>query len=328
MSDKGADDKLYSRALGVHSLDHFTLMVPDLDKAGRFYDAFGLEVERAHDRLRLRTYGRDHIWADLVPGPTKSLRAIRFGIFARDLSAFAERLADIRITPPDHDSNSIWCSTPDGLPVELAVATKSSPDEKADFRLPERHSPGRGVGPRSGSAKVHPRRLAHLAMFVSDVSATISFLIDRLGMRLSDRSEDQVAFLHGAHGSDHHMIALGLSDGPGMHHCSWDVATIGEVGQGAMQMAAAGYTRGWGLGRHVLGSNYFHYVRDPWGSYCEYSADMDYIPATMAWPGGDHPAEDAFYEWGPPPPDDFSTNYETGPADLAGASTDERHDHA
>ena len=28
----------------------------------------------------------------------------------------------------------------------------------------------------------------------------------------------------------------------------------------------------------VLGSNYFHYVRDPWGSFAEYSCDIDYIP--------------------------------------------------
>jgi len=50
-----------------------------------------------------------------------------------------------------------------------------------------------------------------------------------------------------------------------------------------MQMANNGYEAGWGLGRHVLGSNYFHYVRDPWGSYSEYSCDMDYIPAAQPW---------------------------------------------
>lgn len=307
------EDTTCDRVLGVHSLDHFTIAVPDLDEAWRFYDAFGLEVERLQDRLRLRTRGRAHVWADIVHGQRKSLRAIRFGIFAQDLLAFTARLADIRIASPDPDSDAIWCRTPDGLPVEVAVAPKSSPDGKSDFSHPARYSPTRGVGPRIESAKVYPRRLAHLAMLVSDVPTTMAFLIDRLGMRLSDRSDNHVAFLHGPHGSDHHMVALGLSDGPGMHHCSWDVATVGDVGQGAMQMAAAGYTRGWGVGRHVLGSNYFHYVRDPWGSYCEYSADMDYIPASLTWSGENHAGEDAFYQWGPPPPEDFSTNYETMP---------------
>ena len=146
------------------------------------------------------------------------------------------------------------------------------------------------------------------------MAQAIAFYGDKLGLRLSDRSGDDVAFLHGPHGSDHHMIALGRSVGPGLHHCSWDVGSVAEVGQGAAQMERAGFTQGWGVGRHVLGSNYFHYVRDPWGSYSEYSADMDYIPAGMDWPGGDHPGEDSFYQWGPPPPEDFVRNYEVEPA--------------
>ena len=74
----------------------------------------------------------------------------------------------------------------------------------------------------------------------------------------------------------------------------------------------SGVLKGWGLGRHVLGSNYFHYVRDPWGSHCEYSSDIDYIPANCDWKGGDHAPEDSFYVWGPEPPADFVHNYEAG----------------
>ena len=39
-------------------------------------------------------------------------------------------------------------------------------------------------------------------------------------------------------------------------------------------MADQGHGKGWGLGRHVLGSNYFHYVQDPWGRFAEYSCDI------------------------------------------------------
>ena len=66
--------------------------------------------------------------------------------------------------------------------------------------------------------------------------------------------------MHGIHGSDHHLLALVKSSAPGFHHCSWDVSSINDIGLGAMRMADKGYTKGWGLGRHVLGSNYFHYV--------------------------------------------------------------------
>ena len=90
--------------------------------------------------------------------------------------------------------------------------------------------------------------------------------------------------MHGIHGSDHHLLALVKSSGSGFHHCSWDVASINDIGLGAMRMADKGWAKGWGLGRHVLGSNYFHYVRDPWGSFSEYSCDIDYIPKDERWP--------------------------------------------
>jgi catechol 2,3-dioxygenase len=106
------------------------------------------------------------------------------------------------------------------------------------------------------------------------------------------------------------MIAFAKAEGPGLHHLSWDVGSVNDVGLGALQMADKGFTRGWGTGRHVLGSNYFHYVRDPWGSYCEYSADIDYIPVDHDWDSGDRDANDAFYLWGPEPPADFVVNYE------------------
>lgn len=76
-------------------------------------------------------------------------------------------------------------------------------------------------------------------------------------------------------------------------------------------MLHAGHERGWGVGRHVLGSNYFYYVRDPWGSYSEYSFDIDFVPQGLQWPSADHPMEDSFYVWGPRVPEDFVRNFET-----------------
>ena len=131
-----------------------------------------------------------------------------------------------------------------------------------------------------------------------------------LGLRLSDESGGLVAFMHGIHGSDHHMVAFAKSEAPGLHHCSWDVASIQDIGLGAMHMADSGYSKGWGLGRHVLGSNYFHYVRDPWGSYSEYSCDIDYIPVETDWHSASHPIENSFYLLGTETPTDFAFNHE------------------
>ncbi len=53
------------------------------------------------------------------------------------------------------------------------------------------------------------------------------------------------------------------------------------------------------------------YVRDPWGSFWEYSADIDYVGAGTEWPGGNHPPEDSLYLWGPDVPAYFFENAET-----------------
>ena len=190
------------------------------------------------------------------------------------------------------------------------MTKKSSPDRKSDgywTPTPE----GKPAAPlRSKAGGVQPRRLSHCLIFTTDIDKAIDFYSRNLGLRLSDRSGNIVAFMHGIHGSDHHMVAFALSEAPGLHHCSWDVGSLNDIGLGAMLMADKGYSKGWGLGRHVLGSNFFHYIRDPWGSYSEYSADIDYIPKTQTWQAGDHDPEDSFYLWGPNVPDDFVTNYE------------------
>jgi hypothetical protein len=88
------------------------------------------------------------------------------------------------------------------------------------------------------------------------------------------------------------------------------VPSIDAVGLGTQQMVQAGYEKGWGIGRHVLGSNYFRYVQDPWGSYAEYSYDIDFVDPGVPWPSADHPGEDSLYVWGPEVPADFVVNHE------------------
>ena len=301
--------------LGVHSVDHFNFVAPDLKQAQKFYADFGLDVREEGDGLGLYTAGCDHRWGRVGEGAGKKLGYLSFGAYAEDLERLRARLRQFGVrqldAPRGFESNGIWFRDPDGTLLEIRVAAKSSPNEKAAQSNASSPPGVQGSTPRSKAPFVRPRRLAHVLVFTADVSRGIRFYEDVVGLRLSDRSGDGIAFLRGIHGSDHHMLALAKSDGPGLHHLSWDVGSFHEVGLGAMQMADRGFSRGWGVGRHVLGSNYFHYVRDPWGSYSEYSSDIDYVPVDCDWPSADHPGHDAFYVWGPTPPEDFVTNYET-----------------
>ncbi len=300
--------------LGVHSVDHFNFAVPDLNKAQKFYADFGLIVREEGDCLGLYTAGTSHRWGRITEARSKKFTYLSFGVYPEDLEGLRGRLSQNstpQLDPPaGFESNGVWFRDPDGTLIEMRVTEKSSPNEKAVQSNPSSPPGVQGSHARSKAPFVRPRRLAHVLLFSSDVLRSVAFYHRVLGLRLSDSCGDGIAFMHGIHGSDHHMIALAKSQGPGLHHLSWDVGSIHEVGLGAMQMADKGYADGWGMGRHVLGSNYFHYVRDPWGSYSEYSSDIDYIPVDFDWEGQDHPGQDAFYVWGPAPPEDFVTNYE------------------
>ena len=302
--------------LAAHSLQRFVFSVPDLADAARFYRAFGLDVREEGNRLDLFTHGHPHRWGSIHRGQGgKRLEYVTFGAYAEDFDALVSRLREqgIATTRPHAlaDDEGVWIADPEGIAVQIVRAENVTWDgvsPPASARPPH----GTPAAPaRSKAGPTRPRRLSHVLMFTSDVMRSVAFYRDVLGLRLSDHSGDLIAFLHGAHGSDHHMIAFAKSDGPGLHHSSWDVASIDDVGIGMEQMAAQGYTHGWGVGRHVIGSNYFRYVRDPWGSFAEYSADIDYIPHDVEWKSGDHPPEDSFYVWGPPVPDDFIINHET-----------------
>lgn len=304
--------------LGVHSLNRFVFTVPSLDEAEKFYRAFGLEVRRSTKRVGLYTHGHPHLWASLfeVPGP-KKLQYLSFGAYASDLDALVHRIEKqmklARREPhPLSDGTGFWYSDPEGTAIQICAAPKVTPSERLAPRIAHGHPTGKGAAPfRAQVAEVQPVRLSHVLLFSADVPRATQFYCDALGLRVSDTSGDGIAFLHGPHSSDHHLVAFAKSNGPGLHHSSWSVESVDQVGHGMEQMYSAGYGEGWGIGRHVLGSNYFYYARDPWGSFAEYSFDIDFVPATMNWGGGDHPPHDAFYLWGPKVPDYFVVNHET-----------------
>jgi catechol 2,3-dioxygenase-like lactoylglutathione lyase family enzyme len=305
------------RGLGIHSIGEFVLAVPRLAEAERFYRSFGLDVGSADGLLELRTEGDGYRWGRVMEGPRKAIHHIAFHCFAEDLDGFKRHIesegVQVLSPPPGFASNGLWFRDQDGMTVEIRPGVKTSPDRKTPADYEPTEAGKRNAPYRRKAQATRPRRLSHILRFTTDVSRAVAFYGRVLGLRLSDRSGDLVAFMHGIHGSDHHLMAFAKSEAPGLHHLSWDVPSIDAVGLGAMTMADKGYKQGWGTGRHVLGSNYFHYIRDPWGSFCEYSCDIDFVPASMDWEGIDHPAEDSFYLWGPDVPPEFLLNTEAHP---------------
>ena len=304
--------------VGIHSIDHFALSVPDLAESEAFLRAFGLRVTRLEDTLELRAQPAEHVWARLCSGgPTKHLEYISFGCYAADLERLRTQIQTAGGTMtephPRGDTAGFWFKDMDGTLVQVKVAAKTMPDTKAPLVDENVPSGARGAPPRSECPTYSPVRLAHLALFTPNVSRAAAFYQRALGVLLADRSRERIAFTYGRHGSDHHLIAFLASEGPGLHHSSWDVLGIGAMGVGSERLRVAGYSNQWGLGRHVIGSNYFNYIRDGSGQWWEHICHIDYIPRGALGNGGDYDEEDGFYLWGPPVPADFGVNAESQP---------------
>jgi hypothetical protein len=169
--------------------------------------------------------------------------------FKRHLKAEGLRLFD---PPPGFDSNGLWFRDMDGLLVELRTSAKTTPDTKATVNL-KPTPPGQRNAPYRRNAQCQlPRRLSHILMFTPDVDRASAFYTRILGLRVSDRSADVIAFLHGVHGCDHHLMAFVKLDWPSLHHLSWDVPSVPALGParwrwptGASAMAGASGATCW-----------------------------------------------------------------------------------
>lgn len=300
--------------LGVHSIDHFALTVPDLTQAARFLTAFGLNVQVHADRLLLRTVGDDHVWCQVLQGAKKKLAYVSMACYADELEGLRQQVAEaggaFEAPHPAGSAEGFWFRDPDGILFQVKVGAKTQPDSKT--ALPDLSIPSnvRGAPARSKAPLARPTRMSHLALFTSDVTRSLDFHTRALGVRLADRSGDIIAFTYGRHGSDHHLLAFLSGGGPGLHHSSWDVPSLEDCGRANTQLRAAGYDRHWGPGRHVLGSNYFNYTKDPFGQWWEASAHIDFIEKDAPWVMANFADEDSLYLWGPDMPEEFPVNTE------------------
>jgi catechol 2,3-dioxygenase-like lactoylglutathione lyase family enzyme len=301
--------------MAVRAFLHYALEVPDPAVGQRYYQDFGLvDVPGRGDAARLRPARQEREAVLLYPGRRKRLHHLCYGAPGEDFLRVRDALRAGGVPEADPPRGApeggLWIRDPDGNLVN--VRDEKPPEPPADpppLLNGPGYTPRRGVrgAPQRGMGAA-PRRLGHVLLFTPDIARMVGFYTGVLGMKLSDRSRDIIAFMRC--NTDHHTLAVLSSKGPGFHHGSFQVGSIDEIAMGALRMADRGWQPGWGLGRHVIGSNFFYYIRDPWGSFVEYYYDLDCIPEDCAWEPVDFPPEDALYIWGPPLPEDFAENKE------------------
>lgn len=302
--------------MAVRALNRYALQVPDLQVGQRFYQDFGFQdVTGASNAVKLRPRTVEHEQILLFEGPRKRLHHLAFaapGADHVDVRARLDAAGVQEVDPPrDAPEGGIWVRDADGHLVN--VRDEAPVERPADPPLTY-NSPGHTprVAARGLEPPVHdpakPRKLGHVMLFTPDIEGQKAFYVNALGMKLSDQVPGLAAFMRC--GTDHHVVALLAADRPGFHHASFEVGGVDEIALGAEQMRSRGWEPAWGIGRHCIGSNFFWYMKDPWGSYAEYYFDLDYIPEDSDWQARDWDPQYALMVWGPELPPDFVVNKE------------------
>lgn len=301
--------------MSLHGLLSVTIGVPNVEETAAYYTDFGL-TPAGGGWFTTADVGRQ---LQIVFAPTRRLVELRVAADdADDLSRAAANLARLGRTAALHGTSLASIEPVTGTRVFLDVAPRLvQPQLTATVyngpgRFDRRDSRAPGV---MRPDQVRPRKLGHAVLGSTDYRATMSFFVDGLGFKISDRIKDVGAFMRCS--TDHHNILVLSAPISFLHHTSWQVDDVDDVGRGAFAMLEGRPERHvWGLGRHYAGSNFFWYLKDPAGNFSEYYSDMDCIVDDQLWTPEDLEGARGLFAWGPPPPPSFLQ-----PDDLAAMMT-------
>ncbi|MDV6275111.1 VOC family protein [Rhodococcus erythropolis] len=117
-----------------------------------------------------------------------------------------------------------------------------------------------------------PTGVTHVVLNTVDIDAAVEFYSDVLGMRVSDWSEHQMAFMRC--NSDHHSIAFNQAQWTAVNHVAYEMSTVDNFMRGIGRLRHHGVLPLWGPGKHGPGDNTFSYFGDPAGLVCEYTSGI------------------------------------------------------
>jgi catechol 2,3-dioxygenase-like lactoylglutathione lyase family enzyme len=296
--------------MSLHRLTRVTMGVPNVAETIAYYREFGLE-ETGGGSLATLDGGEQ---LQVVYAPRRQLVELGVGVDdPDDLARIAVRLNGLGV-PHDVVDGALTAVEPvSGFTARLEVAPRLvQPVVKAT----PYNGPGRieRIGRAPGVVReypIRPRKLGHCVVGTTNLQATMGFFTDGLGFKVSDYIGDKGTFMRCS--EDHHNVLVLDAPVNFLHHTSWQVDDIDDVGRGAAAMLQDNPERHvWGLGRHHAGSNFFWYLKDPAGNFSEYYSDMDCIPEDEIWAPEVFEGAQGLFNWGPPPPPSF-----LAPDDLA-----------
>jgi len=317
--------------MALHRLTQIVMGVPNPEDTAAYYAEFGLiprtgEEVTVFDATTPAPTG-DHTFATVDGGEQLRIvqsarrRLVRLGVGADDpddLDRIAASLAALGI-PVERTGTAARAVDPGTgvtVQVEMASRYRQAPTPAPPYNAPgvDARTEHRAPGILREQA-VRPRKLGHVVLGSTDQEFSQKFFQQGIGFKVSDTVPGLAAFMRCS--TDHHNVLVQQAPVAYLHHTSWQVDDVDEVGRGATSMLARDPARHvWGLGRHHVGSNFFWYLRDPAGNFSEYYSDLDCIIDDALWKPGVWEGARGLYSWGPPPPPSF-----LAPEDLAAMMT-------
>ncbi|GAA3207596.1 VOC family protein [Dactylosporangium siamense] len=301
--------------MSLHRLTQIVMGVPNVEETAAYYADFGLAQAGGNTFAtvdggeQLRIVRSDH------------RRLLQLGVGADnpdDLDRVAASMTalDVAFERTPTGVRAIDPGTQVTVHVEIAARYDQAPTPAPAYNTP-------GVDARTGERApgilrehpVRPRKLGHVVLGSTDQAFSQTFFQQGIGFKVSDTVPGLAAFMRCS--TDHHNVLVQQAPVAFLHHTSWQVDDVDEVGRGATAMLEKDPARHvWGLGRHHVGSNFFWYLKDPAGNFSEYYSDLDCIVDDALWTPQVWEGARGLYRWGPPPPPSF-----LAPEDLAGLMT-------
>jgi catechol 2,3-dioxygenase-like lactoylglutathione lyase family enzyme len=287
-------------------MNSVTIGVPNVGDTRAFYRDFNL-TETAPGVFASADGGEQ---LRIVPSPVRRVVEVSIGADDRDdLDRIVSQLAAIGVAAHNNDRSVRARDPGTGVDVRVELAPKLVQETAA--RTPY-NGPGRtdrdGRSPRLPQGDrphgARPRKLGHVVIGSTDIEASNRFFVEGIGFKISDSVKGHAHFMRCT--TDHHNLLIQKAPVQFLHHTSWQVEDIDEIGLGADALLSKDPSRHvWGLGRHYLGSNFFWYFRDPAGNFSEYYSDLDVIIDDQLWKPQVWEGMHSLYAWGPPPPPSF-----------------------
>lgn len=255
-----------SPACSMRSLRSVSLGVADPQTSRDFYhEVWGLStIDEDGDRFWLRATGSDHHVLRLEQSDQNRMTKVAFALGSRgDVDEAARELQKLGV-PLLREPGMLEDDAAGGYGLQLVDPEGRCVELSSDVHAVTQQEPA--------GRRAIPRKIAHVVLNTTDIDRATDFYTQVLGMRVSDWSEHQMAFLRCS--SDHHVIAFNQAPWTSVNHVAYEMSSIDHFMRGIGNLKHHGIAPQWGPGRHGPGDNTFSYFTDPAGLVCEYTSEV------------------------------------------------------